>query len=64
MTDFKIGDKVQVIKSPYDSVKAGTVAIIKSIRFPNPPYSKDWTLYILKTEPTYPFKYYEIKKVE
>ena len=57
---MKIGDKVIVIKSPYFSIKVGTIATIIDIKFAQ--YGKSWIVYILDLS-CQAFKEYEIKKM-
>ena len=59
---MKIGDKVTILHSPYLSVKNGTIATIKNIRFKQ--YGKHWEIYILDTTSCSIFRVYEIRKTD
>lgn len=59
---MNIGDKIQVIHSPYHSIKNGTESYIIKILFER--YGENWTMYILDTRPCSTFRKHEIKKVK
>ena len=59
---LKQGDKVMIVHSPYESVKNGTVSIIKDIKFAKT--NKHWVLYILDTKPCSLFCEHELQLLE
>jgi len=59
---MKVGDKVVIIRSPFLSIKAGTIATIQDIKFVD--FGRKWTLYILDTVPCHSFREWEIKELE
>lgn len=59
---MNIGDKVQIIYSPYHTVKNGTTGYIIKILFER--YGESWKMYILDTKPCSTFRKHEIKKIK
>lgn len=59
---IKVGDKVQIIHSPYRCVKNGTEAYVIRILFER--YGASWTMYILDTKRCSTFRKHEIKRVK
>lgn len=59
---FKIGDKVVVTRSPFDSIRPGTMANIIDVKHLN--FGRRWTLYTLDTKPCHSFREWELKKVD
>jgi transcription antitermination factor NusG len=61
MTKFKVGDKVKVIKSPYDAVRKGTITTVADIKHER--YGKRWMVYILDTAFGGAFHEWELEKM-
>lgn len=57
---MEVGDKVQVVHSPYMCVKNGTIGTIINILHKQ--FGKHWTMFVLDTKPCSIFRAHEIKK--
>ena len=62
MTDIFVGDRVTVIKSPYFSVKPGSVSVVTEVRQNH--FGKGKHLYVLGEFPNRAFRRYEIRKAK
>jgi hypothetical protein len=61
MAKYKVGDKVKVIKSPYEAVRAGTITTIADIK--NERYGTRWIVYIIDTAFGGAFHEWELEKM-
>lgn len=59
---MNIGDRVVIVRSPYNCLKNGTEATITDVKFVK--FGTNATLYLLDTYPCRSFRKWEIRKIE